>query len=256
MDWTRRVNVEHTWTKTLRHIRRRSSSSGQPGGGAAVEKCRITQNLYQSKALATRISNIISSNPKSSCIFQIEHKHIHDLNFHFIIHVYFLLIFQTNHISMLHATRSIHSCQENRKRRGSIFHHLEMQVVIHAWSSSHMLQINFLEPLLKLCAQRIGWKRLDLAQFPTSINMFMYMNCSKSCSIVQTKGWILLRIAWWTRLCKEIWCLWEEMKNPKREKNWREMENSRSEILFWRLWIRVWLLYGSLISLKSKLGIS
>lgn len=79
--------------------------------------------------------------------------------------------------------------------------------------------------------------------------------CTKSCSIAQNNGWILLNEAPETRICKEIWSLYEENPNSK----WEKLEG----VLKFQIWIgsllvvriRVWLLYAMLMMLLITLSI-
>jgi hypothetical protein len=122
-------------------------------------------------------------------------------------------------------------------------------------SSALELQIQSYSLALKLCAKIIGWKHLDLLQFQASIAMFKLLICLNSSSIVQTNGWFLLRIALGSIIYKNLEELCDEKWNSKWEKNGGKMKIWIWNFVLLANEIRVWYLYGSLITMLIKLGL-
>ena len=80
---------------------------------------------------------------------------------------------------------------------------------------------------------------LNPLQFPTSIFMRMLVICSNSDWIAPNDGWMLLSEAWGSRLCKDLWELYEENEDSKRENFERVLEFLIWKVLLSAVMIRV-----------------
>ena len=150
---------------------------------------------------------------------------------------------------MLYSTRSTVLCPKNNKRRKWNSSHLKLKTSETAISQALLLQINLLELPLKLCAKSNGWNHLNMLQFPNSINMRMYMNCSNSWGMAPKNEWFLISEAWGSRICNNIWGLCGEKSNSIERKFWRDSWVLIWKWLLWQLWLGFSYLYFLLITL-------
>lgn len=156
---------------------------------------------------------------------------------------------------MIYTARSTSLWSKNSKRRDRKLHHLEMKTSETAISQALLLQINLLELPLKLCAQRNGWNHLNMLQFPNSINMRMYMNCSNSWGMAPNNEWFLISEAWGLIICNNIWGLCGEKSNPIERKILRDSWILDLKWLLWQLWLGFSYLYSLLMTLIITLAL-
>ena len=175
--------------------------------------------------------NIMLSKPNSSWIKRIEAKKNQHPNFKSSYLHQYLTKFKSTYISMFRRLRFTHLCTWNGKKWWSNFHLPGMQCSKLGCSSFQSLQIYSSMIALKLWTRIDGWKHSNPAQSSSSINMFMHLCSSNLDQFLRTKAWFLLNNAQWTRLCKKIDELCEEISSLKWENFWREWKIFRSRIV-------------------------
>lgn len=128
---------------------------------------------------------------------------------------------------------------ETSKGEDENFTYLEWQCFKSCLSSFQMIQIYSSMIAFKLWTRIDGWKHSNPAQSSSSLNMFMHLCSSNLDQFLRTKAWFLLNNAQWTRLCKKIDELGEEISSLKWENFWREKWIWDLELLLWQ--ILLWL---------------